>query len=71
MAGVDMLRSDEGPKVLEVNSSPGLEGIEKSSGKDVAEMIIDHIEAHVRALRRPPTRRRSSKSKASDTSASE
>ena len=71
VAGVDMLRSDEGPKVLEVNSSPGLEGIEKSSGKDVAEIIIDHIEAHVRALRRPPTRRRTSKSKAADASASE
>ena len=69
VAGVDMLRSDEGPKVLEVNSSPGLEGIEKSSGKDVAEMIIDHIEAHVRALRRPPARRR--KTKATDAGAAE
>lgn len=58
VAGVDLLRSEDGPKVLEVNSSPGLEGIEQSSGKDVAEMIIDHIEAHVRALRRPTTRRR-------------
>jgi ribosomal protein S6--L-glutamate ligase len=69
VAGVDLLRSDEGPKVLEVNSSPGIEGIEKSSGKDVAEIIIDHIESHVRALRRPPVRRR--KGKAAPTAASD
>ena len=41
VAGVDILRSNHGPVVLEVNSSPGLEGIEKSTGKDVAKLIID------------------------------
>ncbi|MBU2962600.1 30S ribosomal protein S6--L-glutamate ligase [Citreicella sp. C3M06] len=47
VAGVDLLRGDDGPKVLEVNSSPGLEGIERTSGKDIAGMVIDHIEAKV------------------------
>ncbi|MCB1600137.1 MAG: 30S ribosomal protein S6--L-glutamate ligase [Lysobacterales bacterium] len=44
IAGVDLLRSDRGPLVLEVNSSPGLEGIEGASGIDVAGVIIDYIE---------------------------
>lgn len=44
VAGVDLLRSERGPLVMEVNSSPGLEGIEKATGKDVAGMIIDFIE---------------------------
>jgi len=43
MCGVDILRSNNGPVVMEVNSSPGLEGIEKATGKDVAGLIIDHI----------------------------
>ena len=43
MAGVDILRSNNGPVVMEVNSSPGLEGIEKATGKDVAAMVIEHI----------------------------
>ncbi|MEE4211300.1 MAG: 30S ribosomal protein S6--L-glutamate ligase, partial [Parvularcula sp.] len=43
-AGVDLLRSETGPKVLEVNSSPGLEGIERSSKKDVADLVFQHIE---------------------------
>lgn len=43
MAGVDILRSNNGPVVMEVNSSPGLEGIETATGKDVASMVIDHI----------------------------
>lgn len=43
MAGVDILRSNHGPVVMEVNSSPGLEGIEKATGKDVANMVIEHI----------------------------
>ncbi|PKM06183.1 MAG: 30S ribosomal protein S6--L-glutamate ligase [Gammaproteobacteria bacterium HGW-Gammaproteobacteria-4] len=43
VAGVDMLRSNRGPLVLEVNSSPGLEGIEAASGVDVAAAVIDHI----------------------------
>jgi ribosomal protein S6--L-glutamate ligase len=44
VAGVDILRSSRGPLVMEVNSSPGLEGIENATGKDVAGMIIDFIE---------------------------
>lgn len=44
IAGVDIIRSSSGPKVLEVNSSPGLEGIQKTTGKDVAIEIIKHIE---------------------------
>jgi ribosomal protein S6--L-glutamate ligase len=44
VAGVDMLRSNHGPVVMEVNSSPGLEGIEKATGVDVAGKIIDFIE---------------------------
>jgi len=44
LAGVDLLRSNHGPVVMEVNSSPGLEGIEQSSKKDVAGMIIEFIE---------------------------
>jgi ribosomal protein S6--L-glutamate ligase len=43
MAGVDILRSNHGPVVMEVNSSPGLEGIEKATNKDVAGMIIEFI----------------------------
>jgi len=44
VAGVDMLRGNDGPVVMEVNSSPGLEGIEKTSGIDVGEKIITHLE---------------------------
>jgi len=44
VAGVDLLRSNHGPVVMEVNSSPGLEGIEQSSKKNVAGMIIEFIE---------------------------
>lgn len=44
VAGVDMLRSHRGPVVMEVNSSPGLEGIEATTGKDIADMIIAFIE---------------------------
>ena len=44
LAGVDIVRSGHGPLVLEVNSSPGLEGIEAATGKDVAGAIIDFIE---------------------------
>lgn len=43
VAGVDLLRSNHGPLVMEVNSSPGLEGIEAATGKDVAGMIIDFL----------------------------
>ncbi len=44
VAGVDMLETREGPKILEINSSPGLEGIERASGADVASAIIAHAE---------------------------
>jgi ribosomal protein S6--L-glutamate ligase len=43
VAGVDILRSHHGPVIMEVNSSPGLEGIEKATGKDIAGMIIDFL----------------------------
>ncbi len=44
VAGVDLLRSNHGPLVMEVNSSPGLEGIETATGKDVAGLIIAFLE---------------------------
>ena len=44
VAGVDMVRSSSGPKILEVNSSPGLEGIEGSTGVNIAEKIIEFME---------------------------
>jgi len=51
VGGVDLVRSSRGPLVLEVNSSPGLEGIENSTKKDVAGMIIEYIEKNARAGR--------------------
>jgi len=54
-AGVDLLRSENGPKVLEVNSSPGFEGIEKATGKDIVGKLYDEIEARVKPQ---PVRRR-------------
>lgn len=48
VAGVDLLRSNHGPVVMEVNSSPGLEGIETATNKDIAGMIIDFIQKHAR-----------------------
>jgi ribosomal protein S6--L-glutamate ligase len=47
IAGVDMLQSARGPLILEVNSSPGLEGIETATGKDIANTIIKYIERNV------------------------
>jgi ribosomal protein S6--L-glutamate ligase len=44
VAGVDLLRSSRGPVILEVNSSPGLEGIEKATGEDIALGIVDFLE---------------------------
>jgi ribosomal protein S6--L-glutamate ligase len=44
VAGVDLLRSNRGPVVMEVNSSPGLEGIEKTTGVDVAKSIVEFLE---------------------------
>ncbi|RUO42953.1 30S ribosomal protein S6--L-glutamate ligase [Aliidiomarina taiwanensis] len=48
VAGVDLLRSDNGPLVMEVNSSPGLEGIEQATGKDIASEIIAFIEKNAK-----------------------
>jgi ribosomal protein S6--L-glutamate ligase len=47
VAGVDMLESSTGPQIMEVNSSPGLEGIERATQLDVAGAIIDYIAAQV------------------------
>ena len=47
IAGVDMLQSDSGPMILEVNSSPGLEGIENATKKDIAKAIIRYVERNV------------------------
>jgi len=47
VAGVDMLEGRGGPKILEINSSPGLEGIERASGVDVATAIVKHAERFV------------------------
>jgi ribosomal protein S6--L-glutamate ligase len=48
VCGVDMLRSNHGPVIMEVNSSPGLEGIESATGKDIAGQIIDFIAANAK-----------------------
>lgn len=48
VAGIDMLQTANGPVVMEVNSSPGLEGIESATGTDVASHIIEFIERHAR-----------------------
>lgn len=48
VAGVDLLRSNHGPVVMEVNSSPGLEGIETATGKDVAGQIVAFVEKHAK-----------------------
>ena len=48
LCGVDILQSKNGPVVMEVNSSPGLEGIEKATGKDVADMIFEFIEKNAK-----------------------
>lgn len=47
VAGVDMLQSNHGPLILEVNSSPGLEGIESATGTDIAKSIIRYVERNV------------------------
>ncbi len=59
LAGVDLLRSADGPKVLEVNSSPGFQGIETATGKNLAGLLLDAIERKVRPL--PARRSRSRK----------
>ena len=54
VAGVDLLRSNHGPVIMEVNSSPGLQGIESATGKDIAGMIIEHIEKNAVPARKAP-----------------
>lgn len=56
IAGVDMLQSKKGPLVLEVNSSPGLEGIEKATGVNIAEKIVEYIEESTAKKRKPTDR---------------
>ncbi len=51
VAGVDMLQSNRGPLILEVNPSPGLEGISKTSGIDVAAKVFDFVEERVKEKR--------------------
>ncbi|WGH79863.1 30S ribosomal protein S6--L-glutamate ligase [Jannaschia ovalis] len=48
VCGVDMLRANHGPVVMEVNSSPGLEGVEKATGLDIAGQIIEYLEKHAK-----------------------
>ena len=62
VCGVDMLRSNHGPVIMEVNSSPGLQGIEAASEKDIADLIIQFIEKRFETLEiskdKSPTRTR-------------
>ena len=46
---MDLLQSNSGPMIMEVNSSPGLEGIEKATGTDIAGKIIRYVEKNVDA----------------------
>ncbi len=55
VAGVDIVRSDRGPLILEVNSSPGLEGIEGTSGKDIAGLMIEHLEKNITSSKKSRT----------------
>jgi len=54
VAGVDLLRANHGPVIMEVNSSPGLRGIESATGKDIAGLIIEHIEKNAATPRKTP-----------------
>lgn len=58
IAGVDMLQSERGPLVLEVNSSPGLEGIEKTTGKNIADEVIKYVEKLVEQSNKKTGRRK-------------
>src|SRR5579863_7739139 len=57
VAGVDMLEGKTGPKILEINSSPGLEGVERASGVDVAGAIVLHAERYLEQRRKRKARR--------------
>ena len=54
VAGVDLLRSNHGPVIMEVNSSPGLQGIETATGKDIAGLIVEHLEKNASTPRKAP-----------------
>lgn len=56
VSGVDILRTKKGPKVIEVNSNPGLEGVSKASGVDVAEKVVNFIEHRVKKYGRKKKR---------------
>lgn len=64
IAGVDMLQSERGPLILEVNSSPGLEGIEKTTGKDIAGAVARYVISQAEELKKKPGVRRKIKSNA-------
>jgi len=64
VAGVDMLEGTQGPKILEINSSPGLEGIERATGVDVATAIVQHAERFL--LRQKGLRKRAVDARISD-----
>ncbi|MEO1023502.1 MAG: 30S ribosomal protein S6--L-glutamate ligase [Bacteroidota bacterium] len=64
IAGVDMLQSDRGPLILEVNSSPGLQGIELATEKDIAGSVIRFVERKVEEKKAKPAKRRKIKSNA-------
>jgi len=63
VAGVDILRTSQGPKILEVNSSPGLKGIEAATGKDIATTIIQCIENNVGTVFHSPVKKSRKRSK--------
>lgn len=52
VAGVDIIRSSRGPMILEINSSPGLEGVEGATKVDIADKMIEYIESHARKRRK-------------------
>ncbi|MFC0269825.1 30S ribosomal protein S6--L-glutamate ligase [Kushneria aurantia] len=58
VAGVDLLRSSHGPVIMEVNSSPGLQGIETTTEKDIAGLIIEHMARNAAPVKKAPTRPR-------------
>lgn len=64
IAGVDLLQSERGPLILEVNSSPGLEGIEKTTGKDIAASIVRYVVEKIEEEKNKPNLRRKIKSDA-------
>jgi ribosomal protein S6--L-glutamate ligase len=55
VSGVDILRSNRGSLVLEINSSPGLEGIEKATGKNITSLMIEHIEKNLKPYNKKHT----------------